>query len=102
LYNLALLWQVETGSYYYSLNESVSYEFYLKKAQICSQQTDSSDPFVQQHLKYFYEIQRDVTRALPEIYYYQTEAGVNSLQNVLMAFSWRNPIISYCQGMVGF
>ena len=38
---------------------------------------------------------------MPEHPYYARDGpGVDALNNILIAFSWRNPGIGYCQGMV--
>eukprot|EP01103_Thecamoeba_quadrilineata_P000195 TRINITY_DN1015_c0_g1_i4.p1 TRINITY_DN1015_c0_g1~~TRINITY_DN1015_c0_g1_i4.p1 ORF type:complete len:513 (+),score=78.68 TRINITY_DN1015_c0_g1_i4:1237-2775(+) len=45
------------------------------------------------------EIERDIRRSFPNHPFYQKEAGLSSLRNVLTAFSWHNPSIGYCQSM---
>jgi hypothetical protein len=45
------------------------------------------------------EIDKDLHRTCPEHEYYQSEAGIQALRNVLVAYSWHNPTIGYCQSM---
>ena len=45
------------------------------------------------------EIEKDLLRSMPEHPYYQSEQGINSLKNVLVAYSWHNTSIGYCQSM---
>ena len=45
------------------------------------------------------EIKRDIHRSLPEHPFYQDTSGLNSLESVLSAYSWRNSSIGYCQSM---
>uniref|UniRef100_A0A8C5UVN9 TBC1 domain family member 2B n=1 Tax=Microcebus murinus TaxID=30608 RepID=A0A8C5UVN9_MICMU len=47
------------------------------------------------------QIELDLLRTLPNNKHYAcpTSEGVQKLRNVLLAFSWRNPDIGYCQGL---
>lgn len=47
------------------------------------------------------QIELDLLRTLPNNKYYASPSagGIQKLRNVLMAFSWRNPDIGYCQGL---
>ncbi|XP_078541330.1 TBC1 domain family member 2B isoform X1 [Lissotriton helveticus] len=47
------------------------------------------------------QIELDLMRTLPNNKHYSspTSEGIQKLRNVLLAFSWRNPDIGYCQGL---
>ncbi|XP_012783173.2 TBC1 domain family member 2B [Ochotona princeps] len=47
------------------------------------------------------QIELDLLRTLPNNRHYSspTSEGIQKLRNVLLAFSWRNPDIGYCQGL---
>ncbi|XP_035252016.1 TBC1 domain family member 2B [Anguilla anguilla] len=47
------------------------------------------------------QIELDLLRTLPNNKHYSSpeSQGIHKLRNVLMAFSWRNPDIGYCQGL---
>nr|BAE33855.1 unnamed protein product [Mus musculus] len=47
------------------------------------------------------QIELDLLRALPNNKHYSspTSEGIQKLRSVLLAFSWRNPDIGYCQGL---
>ncbi|XP_029952898.1 TBC1 domain family member 2B [Salarias fasciatus] len=47
------------------------------------------------------QIELDLLRTLPNNKHYASPsaAGIQKLRNVLIAFSWRNPDIGYCQGL---
>lgn len=45
------------------------------------------------------DIDKDVTRSLPNHPYYRTAVGTEALRRVLVAYSWHNPRVGYCQSM---
>ncbi|CAI8495056.1 hypothetical protein ACO0OL_004265 [Hanseniaspora opuntiae] len=46
------------------------------------------------------DIEKDVRRSLPEYKGFIDDAsGIDSLRNVLVAYSWKNPEVGYCQAM---
>lgn len=46
------------------------------------------------------DIEKDVKRSLPEYEgFLENASGVDSLRNVLVAYSWKNPDVGYCQAM---
>lgn len=47
------------------------------------------------------QIELDLLRTLPNNKHYASPSasGIHKLRNVLLAFSWRNPDIGYCQGL---
>lgn len=45
------------------------------------------------------QIDKDLRRTYPEEEFLSTPGAMQSLRNVLVAYSWRNPSVGYCQGM---
>ena len=45
------------------------------------------------------QIDKDLERTYPEEGFLTNSGAMQSLRNVLVAYSWRNPSVGYCQGM---
>lgn len=80
------LWETLSGSLYLRYANSGLYETLLKEN---NGRTSTSTE----------EIEKDLSRSLPEYPAYQTEKGIATLRRVLTAYSWKNPELGYCQAM---
>ncbi|KAF8328403.1 rab-GTPase-TBC domain-containing protein [Cantharellus anzutake] len=80
------LWETLSGSLYLRLANSGLYEKLLKDNE---GRTSTSTE----------DIEKDLSRSLPEYPAYQTEKGIDTLRKVLTAYSWKNPEVGYCQAM---
>eukprot|EP01119_Soliformovum_irregulare_P016918 TRINITY_DN4968_c0_g1_i2.p1 TRINITY_DN4968_c0_g1~~TRINITY_DN4968_c0_g1_i2.p1 ORF type:complete len:483 (-),score=130.09 TRINITY_DN4968_c0_g1_i2:4-1452(-) len=45
------------------------------------------------------DLEKDLHRSFPDHPFYQSPQGIESLRNVLVAYSWRNPRVGYTQSM---
>jgi hypothetical protein len=80
------LWEVSCGSIHLRFANPGYYEGILV-------QYKGKDSFAAE------EIEKDLHRSLPEYAAYQTDAGIDALRRVLLAYSWHNPELGYCQAM---
>ena len=62
-------------------------------AEILSVHSNDTSPFLK-------EIEKDVSRTFPgNVFFGGDGPGVGKLRRVLVAYSWHNPGVGYCQGM---
>ncbi|WRT64714.1 uncharacterized protein IL334_001648 [Kwoniella shivajii] len=80
------LWEVMSGSVYLRFSNPETYGLLL--SQNAGKQSQSTD-----------EIEKDLNRSLPEYKAYQAEEGLARLRRVLVAYSFRNPELGYCQAL---
>ena len=80
------IWEYASGSIYARLANQGKYEELVRKYEgISSVSTE--------------EIEKDLNRSLPEYSAYQTPEGIHTLRRVLVAYSWKNRELGYCQAM---
>ncbi|PWN52864.1 TBC-domain-containing protein [Violaceomyces palustris] len=80
------IWELTSGSIYNRFSHAGEYQAILKEYDgIVSTSTE--------------EIDKDLNRSLPEYPAYQSEEGIQTLRRVLVAYSWKNPELGYCQAM---
>ncbi|KAI9296928.1 TBC-domain-containing protein [Neoconidiobolus thromboides FSU 785] len=80
------IWEMCSGAVYRRFNHPGVYQKLIEDHQgQVSQATD--------------EIEKDLNRSLPEYSAYRMKDGIDSLRNVLTAYSWKNPEVGYCQAM---
>jgi hypothetical protein len=80
------LWECCSGSIYQRFLNQGIYEKILKEHE---DQTSLSTE----------EIEKDLQRSLPEYPAYQEKIGIDALRRVLVAYSWKDPELGYCQAM---
>ncbi|WVQ75931.1 hypothetical protein IAR50_005566 [Cryptococcus sp. DSM 104548] len=80
------LWEVMSGSIYLRYANPQTYSLLL--SQNAGKHSQSTD-----------EIEKDLNRSLPEYKAYQTDEGLAKLRRVLVAYSFRNPELGYCQAL---
>lgn len=80
------IWELNCGSMYIRVDHKDEYE------QLLSENIDKHSVAVE-------EISKDLNRSLPEYAAYQDAQGIERLRRVLVAYSWKNPEIGYCQAM---
>lgn len=80
------IWELTSGSIYNRFAHAGEYQALLKRYEgVTSTSTE--------------EIEKDLNRSLPEYPAYQTPEGIETLRRVLVAYSWKNPELGYCQAM---
>lgn len=80
------LWEVSSGSIFQRMAHPGVYRALLKEHE---GQTNLSSE----------EIEKDLNRSLPEYAAYQSPQGIETLRRVLVAYSWKNRELGYCQAM---
>lgn len=80
------IWELSCGSMYYRLDNPEEYHHLLTV-------NEGKDSVAIE------EIEKDLNRSLPEYSAYQNPEGINRLRRVLIAYSWKNPQVGYCQAM---
>ena len=80
------IWELCSGSVYERFMNKNAYENILKEHKGETSQAIE-------------EIEKDLNRSLPDYPAYQEEEGISKLRNVLVAYSWKNPDVGYCQAM---
>lgn len=80
------IWEVASGSIHMRLANPGLYQDLINKHHgMSSVSTD--------------EIEKDLNRSLPEYAAYQSPEGIATLRRVLVAYSWKNRELGYCQAM---
>ncbi|KAG8854425.1 hypothetical protein FRB96_007487 [Tulasnella sp. 330] len=80
------MWETLSGSLYLRFSNPNVYQSLLQEHK--GQTTMSTE-----------EIEKDLTRSLPEYAAFQSDRGIDALRRVLTAYSWKNPELGYCQAM---
>jgi TBC1 domain family member 8/9 len=80
------IWELTSGSLYLRLQSPTLY-------------TDTLAKYSGQDSLAIDEIEKDLNRSLPEYPGFQSEEGIGRLRRVLVAYSWTNEEVGYCQAM---
>lgn len=80
------IWELCCGSMYLRVDHSGEYQHLLEENKLKKSLAIE-------------EISKDLNRSLPEYAAYQDPEGIDRLRRVLVAYSWKNPDIGYCQAM---
>lgn len=80
------IWELTSGSLYLRLQDPNLYRKTLKD--FAGKESLAID-----------EIEKDLNRSLPEYPGFQSEEGIGRLRRVLVAYSWVNEQVGYCQAM---
>ncbi|KAL4402167.1 hypothetical protein ACI68E_001819 [Malassezia pachydermatis] len=80
------IWEVSSGSIFQRMAHPGLYESLLRDHE---GKTNLSTE----------EIEKDLNRSLPEYAAYQSPEGIETLRRVLVAYSWKNRELGYCQAM---
>jgi len=81
------VWQILSGSMHYRMVKGPNYYQSLldHNSSVPSSSID--------------DIEKDITRSFPHHPFYQEKEGLSRLRNVLIAYSWHNETVGYCQSM---
>ncbi|AAS50456.1 AAR091Wp [Eremothecium gossypii ATCC 10895] len=80
------IWELCSGSMYLRFSSQGEYQRIGKENK-------------EKHSQAIDEIEKDLSRSLPEYAAYQGPEGIERLRNVLVTYSWKDPDVGYCQAM---
>lgn len=86
-------WKLLSGVTSKALADPMTYEAVVATVRI-DERPSKEDRVTVEHI-----IELDLRRSMPEHPYYKTDEGIDALRRVLTAYAYRNPLVSYCQGM---
>lgn len=86
-------WKLLSGVTSKALADPMTYEAVVATVRI-DERPAKEDRVTVEHI-----IELDLRRSMPEHSYYKTDEGIDALRRVLTAYAYRNPLVSYCQGM---
>lgn len=86
-------WKLLSGVTNKALVDPMNYDAVVATIRI-DERPSKEDRVTVEHI-----IELDLRRSMPEHPYYKTDEGIDALRRVLTAYAYRNPLVSYCQGM---